>query len=93
MPPFDPLAVPSPLAEVKASLKDDRKEDVVFTVAGDTPVQRWPVAVMSDYDGVIWTVADPDRDPDATEFVPVDTQLPELDRAAARRARRRSSTR
>ena len=25
VPPFDPLAVPSPLAEVKASLKDDRK--------------------------------------------------------------------
>ena len=34
---------------------------------------------MSDYDGVVWTVADPDRDPDAAQFVPVDTQLPELD--------------
>ena len=34
---------------------------------------------MSDYDGVVWTVADPERDPEATEFVPVDTQLPELD--------------
>jgi transglutaminase-like putative cysteine protease len=78
-PPFDPLAIPSPLAEVKASLKDERKEDVVFTVAGDTPVLRWPVAVMADYDGVIWTVADPQRDPTAAEFVPVDTQLPELD--------------
>ena len=44
VPPFDPLPVPSPLAEVKASLKDDRKDDVVFTVAGDTPVTacRWP---------------------------------------------------
>ena len=91
MPPFDPLAVPSPLAEVKASLKDERKEDVVFTVAGDTPVLRWPVAVMSDYDGVIWTVADPERDPDATEFVPVDTQLPDLT-SRCPRGRRRSST-
>ena len=79
VPPFDPLAVPSPLVEVKASLKDDRRDDVVFKVAGDTPVHRWPVAVMSDYDGVMWTVADPERDPDATEFVPVDTQLPDLD--------------
>lgn len=79
VPPFDPLAVPSPLAEVKASLKDDRKKEVVFTVAGETPVLRWPLAVMADYDGVIWTVADPERDPAATEFVPVDTQLPELD--------------
>ena len=78
VPPFDPLAVPSPLAEVKASLKDDRKDDVVFTVTGDTPITRFPVAVMTDYDGVVWTVADPERDPAATEFVPVDTHLPEL---------------
>ena len=79
MPPFDPLAVPSPLVQVKASLKDERRDDVVFVVSGDTPIDRWPVAVMSDYDGVVWTVADPERDPDAAEFVPVDTQLPELD--------------
>ena len=79
VPPFDPLAVPSPLAQVKASLKDERRDDVIFEVSGDTPIDRWPVAVMSDYDGVVWTVADPERDPEATEFVPVDTQLPELD--------------
>jgi transglutaminase-like putative cysteine protease len=79
VPPFDPLAVPSPLAEVKASLKDDRKDDVVFTASGEAPITRWPVAVMTDYDGVIWTVADPQRDPDGTEFVPVDTTLPALD--------------
>jgi transglutaminase-like putative cysteine protease len=79
VPPFDPLAVPSPLAEVKASLKDERKDDVVFTVSGDTPIARWPVAVMTDYDGVVWTVADPQRDPSGTEFVPVDTQLPKLE--------------
>ena len=34
--------------------------------------------MLTDYDGVVWTVADPDRHPDAAEFVPVDTQLPEL---------------
>ena len=78
VPPFDPLAVPSPLVQLKASLKDDRRDDVIFEVEGDTPIDRWPVAVMSDYDGVVWTVADPERDPEANEFVPVDTQLPEL---------------
>jgi transglutaminase-like putative cysteine protease len=78
VPPFDPLAVPSPLVQLKSSLKDDRKEDVVFTVEGDE-VDRWPVAVLTDYDGVVWTVADPDRHADAAQFVPVDTQLPELD--------------
>ncbi len=81
VPPFDPLAVPSPLVQLKASLKDDRRDDVVFTVEGDTEIGRWPVAVLTDYDGVVWTVADPDRHADATEFVPVDTQLPELDDA------------
>ena len=94
VPPFDPLAVPSPLVQLKASLKDERKDDVVFTVEGDTEVERWPVAVLTDYDGVVWTVADPDRHPDAAEFVPVDTQLPELDDelpegARDRRAHRR----
>jgi transglutaminase-like putative cysteine protease len=79
VPPFDPLAVPSPLVQLKASLKDDRREDVVFTVTGEE-VDRWPVAVLTDYDGVVWTVADPDRHAAATEFVPVDTELPELDR-------------
>ncbi len=79
VPPFDPLAVPSPLVQLKASLKDERRDDVVFTVEGDTDVERWPVAVLTDYDGVVWTVADPDRNADAAEFVPVDTQLPELD--------------
>ncbi len=79
VPPFDPLAVPSPLVQLKASLKDDRREDVVFTVTGEE-VDRWPVAVLTDYDGVVWTVADPDRHAAAAEFVPVDTQLPELDR-------------
>jgi transglutaminase-like putative cysteine protease len=80
-PPFDPLAVPSPLVQLKASLKDERRDDVVFVVSGDTAIDRWPVAVLTDYDGVVWTVADPDRHEDATEFVPVDTQLPELDDA------------
>jgi transglutaminase-like putative cysteine protease len=79
VPPFDPLAVPSPLVQLKSSLKDERRDDVVFTVAGDTEVDRWPVAVLTDYDGVVWTVADPDRHAAATEFVPVDTQLPQLD--------------
>ena len=32
------------------------------------------MAVMTDYDGVIWTVADPKRNAAGTEFVPVDTE-------------------
>ena len=79
VPPFDPLAVASPLVQLKASLKDERRDDVVFTVSGDAEIDRWPVAVMADYDGVVWTVADPEENEEGTVFVPVDTQLPELD--------------
>ena len=34
---------------------------------------------MADYDGVVWTVADPEENETGTVFTPVDTQLPELD--------------
>jgi hypothetical protein len=34
-PPFDPLAVPSPLAGVKAHLKGDLEDEVLFTVTSD----------------------------------------------------------
>lgn len=74
-PPFDPLALPSPLAQVKSYLKEDRREDTVFTITGE-PIRRWPVAVLSDYDGVVWTVADPDDGRSAEAFVPVDTEVP-----------------
>jgi transglutaminase-like putative cysteine protease len=91
-PPFDPLAVPSPLVQLKASLKDDRKEDVVFVVSGDDPIERWPVAVMSDFDGVVWTVADPERDEEAAEFVPVDTAFPDTERVLPDGTRRLEHT-
>ena len=92
VPPFDPLALPSPLVQVKANLKENRKDDVVFTITGD-PVELWPVAVMTDYDGVVWTVGDPERNRVQAEFAPVDTELPELDRVDPARTRRRAPTR
>ena len=85
VPPFDPLAVPSPLAEVKASLKDDRKADVVFIVSGDTPsplAGRRPDRLRR---GHLDRRRSPAR-PAATQFVPVDTELPDLDDAARRTA-------
>ncbi len=91
VPPFDPLALPSPLVQVKANLKENRKDDVVFTITGD-PVELWPVAVMTDYDGVVWTVGDPERNRVQAEFAPVDTELPELDRAIPEDAPTRTHT-
>lgn len=77
VPPWDPLSVPSPLVQVKGRLAAEREDSVVFEATADAPVTRWPTAVMSSYDGVVWTVADPD---DAgSDFRPVGTRLPEPD--------------
>lgn len=76
-PPWSPLEVPSPLVELKASLKDAREEEVVFEVTGPIEVQRWRVAALSNYDGVIWAVAD--GVVGDAEFVPVGSQFPLAD--------------
>ena len=79
VPPWDPLALPSPLVQVKAALAAEREEDVVFEVESDMPITRWSLAVMGSYDGVVWTVANPDtaNGGPAAEFRPVGTRLPE----------------
>ncbi len=74
IPPWDPLSVPSPLVQLKAALADERDDDVVFEVTSVTPVTRWSTAAMTSYDGVVWTVADPDDA--ATDFRPVGPRLP-----------------
>lgn len=77
VPPWDPLSLPSPLVQLKASLAAEREDDVMFTVDADTPIERWTTAVMTSYDGVVWTVADPD---DAgSDFRPVGSRLPAPD--------------
>lgn len=75
VPPFDPLAVPSPLTTIKGELKEDRREEVVFVVrAADRPI-RWPVAVLGAYDGVVWTVAESLTE-EAGRYPPVDETIP-----------------
>ena len=77
VPPWDPLSLPSPLVQLKASLAAEREDEVVFTVESDTPIERWTTAAMTSYDGVVWTVADPD---DAgSDFRPVGSRLPAPD--------------
>ncbi len=73
--PWDPLELPSPLVTLKASLKEGRSDDVVFTVTADEPITRWQFAVLGHYDGVVWTVADSAR-ADLAQFRPVDSALP-----------------
>ena len=74
-PPWDPLAVPSPLVELKGSLAAEQRDKVVFTVTSSSQIDRWQTAVLGDYDGVVWTVGSGDGDA-STEFRPVDTRLP-----------------
>lgn len=74
-PPWDPLAVPSPLVQLKGSLAAEQRDKVVFTVTSTSPIDRWQTAVLGDYDGVVWTVGSGSGTA-ATEFRPVDTRLP-----------------
>lgn len=74
VPPWDPLSVPSPLVQLKASLASEREDEIMFEVESSLPVTRWTTAVMTTYDGVVWTVADPDDA--ATDFRPVGPRLP-----------------
>ncbi len=70
--PWSPLDAPSPLVTLKASLKDGRSSDIVFTVNAEQPLTRFNLAVLDAYDGVVWAVG-PEGD---NRFQPVDTTLP-----------------
>jgi len=75
-PPWDPLELASPLTELKSGLKaaaDD--EQPVLRISGDVPVNRWRTASMPVFNGVYWSVAEPDA---PTEFVSIDTTLPAI---------------
>lgn len=74
-PPFDPLAIPSPLVGVKGELLDTREEEPVFTVRADEPIRRWTTAVLGAYDGVVWTVAE-SRASDAGQYRAIDSRFP-----------------
>lgn len=75
--PWDPLAVASPLTEVKAGLKEaGDTEAPILRVTGDQPLNRWRVASLPAFNGVYWGVAEPDATDD---FVPVDTFLPQIE--------------
>ena len=76
VPPWNPLDAPSPLAQLKSSIKEDRAEEVAFTVSGDSIATRWPIAALADYDGVVWAVADAQETDEGASFVPVGSQLP-----------------
>lgn len=76
-PPWDPLALASPLAEVKAGLKTADAEPVsLFVVSGSTKIDRWRTASMPVFTGEFWSVADRSG---TSDFVPVDTRMPPID--------------
>ena len=75
VPPWDPLSVPSPLTGLKAKLAAEREDDVVFEIVADQPVTRWSQATMTTFDGVVWSVTEPDGRAD--DFVPVGPRLPD----------------
>ncbi|RDV46718.1 transglutaminase domain-containing protein [Leifsonia sp. ku-ls] len=64
-PPFDPLDYPSPLAGFRKYTKDLQKTKL-FTVTGLKQGQVVRLATMDSYDGVVWSVAAPGSDADAS---------------------------
>ncbi|MFK7918947.1 MAG: transglutaminaseTgpA domain-containing protein [Ilumatobacter sp.] len=75
VPPWDPVLLASPLVEVKATLKEDFRDTVMFTVLADQPITRWNVSVLGDYDGRVWTVGSASGRDAASEFRPVSADL------------------
>jgi transglutaminase-like putative cysteine protease len=57
-PPFDPTQYPSPLAGYRKYRAVKTKSAPLLTVSGVTVKSRLRIAVMDDYDGLVWRVAD-----------------------------------
>ena len=57
-PPFDPTQYPSPLAGYRKYRAAKAKSTALLTVEGVTTKTRLRIAVMDDYDGLVWRVAD-----------------------------------
>jgi len=56
-PPFDPTQYPSPLAGYRKYRVAKKKSVALLTVSGLTARTRLRIAVMDDYDGLVWRVA------------------------------------
>ena len=57
-PPFDPTQYPSPLAGYRKYRAPKARLTPLLTVTGVTARTRLRIAVMDDYDGLVWRVAD-----------------------------------
>jgi hypothetical protein len=57
-PPFDPTQYPSPLAGYRKYRVPKTRSAALLTVDGVTAKTRLRIAVMDDYDGLVWRVAD-----------------------------------
>lgn len=74
-PPFDPLNEPTPLGQVKTGLQEANADKVVLRATASEAVDRVTLAVLDNYTGEFWQVAD--ETPGApAEFRPVDTIFP-----------------
>jgi len=83
VPPWDPLALPSPLTQLKRVLtsadeaeKADETLPVMFTVESEDEPTRFTTAVLGEYDGTVFTVGSGAGDA-AAEFRPVGSRMPD----------------
>ncbi|HWU46579.1 MAG TPA: transglutaminase-like domain-containing protein [Humibacter sp.] len=64
-PPFDPLDYPSPLAGFRHYTKDLQKTKL-FTITGAREGDLVRLATMDSYDGIVWSVTDPEQQTDGS---------------------------
>jgi transglutaminase-like putative cysteine protease len=67
--PFDPRDYPSPLAGFRRYLRDDRVDEVMFTISGLPEGSRVRVATLDSYDGVVYAVGSAAVDSASGTFV------------------------
>lgn len=75
VPPFDPLAEPTPLSQIKAGQQESNADRVVFRVTSQSTIDRVNLAVLDAYNGEFWLVADESAD-DPAQFRPIDLSMP-----------------
>ena len=73
-PPFDPLDEPTPLGQIKTGLQEAHADQVVFRVSAAEPLGRVTLAVLDNFNGEHWLVADEGAGP--AQFRPIDTAFP-----------------
>ncbi|MBN9606620.1 MAG: transglutaminase domain-containing protein [Actinomycetales bacterium] len=77
--PFDPRDYPSPLAGLRAYLREDQVDAAQFTIDGMLPGARVRIATLDSYDGVVYAVGSAAVDSASGTFVRIPSRVDQSD--------------